>query len=191
MRLNERANAETVSALAPDAVVVATGGQVVHRHEWTSLRRVIADDLLLGHRVVIVGGDLVGVAGAIHLAELGHVVTLLEPGRELAPEVGWKRKTEEMHRLDRLGVTVHVGADVIAIRDAGVRWVPSGGTERELPADDVLVAGVVEPDLTLYDALVARLPGIPVTAIGDATGPGLIRKATEDAARAVAALESE
>jgi 2,4-dienoyl-CoA reductase (NADPH2) len=44
------------------------------------------------------------------------------------------------------------------------------------------------PDLGLYDDLVARLPGTPVTAIGDCTGLGLIRKATEDAARVAAAL---
>lgn len=51
-----------------------------------------------------------------------------------------------------------------------------------------MLAGTLEPDPRLYDALVAALPGIEVTAIGDCTGLGLIRKATEDGARAAAAL---
>jgi len=52
----------------------------------------------------------------------------------------------------------------------------------------VLVAGAVEPDLALFEELRDRLPGVPVQAVGDATGLGLVRKATEDAARFVAGL---
>jgi 2,4-dienoyl-CoA reductase (NADPH2) len=190
VRLGVRADVATVAALEPDAVVVATGGRVERAVAGADPRDVIAGTALQpGRRVVVVGGDLVGIATAIHLAEHGHVVAVLEPGRELAPEIGWKRKTEEMHRLDRLGVTVHVGAEVEEVVPGGVRFTPSGGTSRLLEADSVLVAGVVQPDLTLSDALRDRLPGVPVTAIGDATGLGLVRKATEDAARAVAQLE--
>jgi 2,4-dienoyl-CoA reductase (NADPH2) len=190
VRLGVRADVATVAALEPDAVVVATGGRVERAVAGADPRDVIAGTAPQpGRRVVVVGGDLVGIATAIHLAEHGHVVAVLEPGRELAPEIGWKRKTEEMHRLDRLGVTVHVGAKVEEVVPGGVRFTPSGGTSRLLEADSVLVAGVVQPDLTLSDALRDRLPGVPVTAIGDATGLGLVRKATEDAARAVAQLE--
>lgn len=51
-----------------------------------------------------------------------------------------------------------------------------------------MLAGTLEPDPRLYDALVAPLPDAEVTAIGDCTGVGLIRKATEDGARVGAAL---
>ncbi|WP_221176261.1 FAD-dependent oxidoreductase [Nocardioides marmorisolisilvae] len=189
VRLGTRADVASVAALEPDAVVVATGGRIARDHEGTDPRAVIAGAAPApGRRVVIVGGDLVGVATAVHLAEHGHVVAVLEPGRELAPEIGWKRKTEEMLRLDRLGVTVHVGAVVEEVVDAGVRFTPAGGTSRLLEADSVLVAGVVQADTTLFDAVRDRLPGVPVQAVGDATGLGLVRKATEDAARFVATL---
>jgi len=190
VRLNTRADVAAVVALEPDAVVVATGGRVDRSIEGTDPRDLIAGTVpALGRRVVVIGGDLVGIATAIHLAEHGHLVSVLEPGRELAPEIGWKRKTEEMHRLDRLGVTVHVGAEVEEVVTEGVRFTPSGGTARLLEADSVLVAGVVEPDLTLFEAVREQLPGVLVQAVGDATGLGLVRKATEDAARAVAQLE--
>jgi len=189
VRLGTRVDAEDVAALEPDAVVVATGGLVNRAFDGTDPRDVIAGrGPEPGRRVAIVGGDLVGVATAIHLAEHGHLVSVLEPGGELAPEIGWKRKTEEMHRLDRLGVTVHVGAQVEEVVAGGVRFTPAGGTSRLLEADSVLVAGVVEPDLALFETVRDRLPGVPVQAVGDATGLGLVRKATEDAARFVAGL---
>jgi 2,4-dienoyl-CoA reductase (NADPH2) len=93
-----------------------------------------------------------------------------------------------MHRLDRLGVTVHVTSEVERIVADGLWFRPSGTGARHLAADSVLLAGALEPDLTLYDALVSRLPEADVTAIGDCTGLGLIRKAVEDGARVAAAL---
>ena len=142
----------------------------------------------LGRRVAIVGGDLVAVELAEFLAARGRLVSILEAGATIAPEVGWKRRTEHMHRLDRLGVTVHVKAGVERIVDDGVWFRPMAGDPRHLAADSVVLAGVPEPELGLYDALADRLPDVRVTAIGDCTGLGLIRKATEDAARAATAL---
>ncbi|HEX7715939.1 MAG TPA: FAD-dependent oxidoreductase [Marmoricola sp.] len=142
----------------------------------------------LGRRVAIVGGDLVAVELAEFLAARGRFVAILESGADLAPEVGWKRRTEHMHRLDRLGVTVHVAATVDEIVPDGVWFTPAGGSRRHLRADSVVLAGGVEPDTALRDAVAARLPDAEVTAIGDCTGLGLIRGATEDAARVATAL---
>jgi 2,4-dienoyl-CoA reductase (NADPH2) len=142
----------------------------------------------LGRRVAIVGGDLVAVELAEFLAERGRLVSIVESDTTIAPEVGWKRRTEHMHRLDRLGVTVHVSATVERILPDGLWFEPAGATSRHLRADSVVLAGALEPDLALYDELVARMPGVAVTAIGDCTGLGLIRKATEDAARVAAGL---
>ena len=60
--------------------------------------------LPLGRRVVIVGGDLVAIELAEFLSTRGRFVTILESGRSIAPEVGLKRRTEHMDRLDRLAV---------------------------------------------------------------------------------------
>ena len=144
--------------------------------------------LPLGRRVVIVGGDLVAVELAEFLADRGRLVALLAADDTIAPEVGGKRRTEHMHRLDRFGVTVHVTSEVERIVEDGIWFSPRGARSRRLPADSVVLAGALEPDLRLHDDLVAHLPGTPVTAIGDCTGLGLIRKATEDAARVVAGL---
>ena len=50
----------------------------------------------------------------------------------------------------------------------------------------MILAGEARPDTTLYDELRERLP--EVHAVGDCTGLGLIRKATEEGARVACAL---
>ncbi|MBI2697053.1 FAD-dependent oxidoreductase [Mycobacterium nebraskense] len=142
----------------------------------------------VGRRVAIIGGDLVALELAEFLASRGRLVSILESGKNIAPEVGNKRKTEHMDRLDRLGVTVHVRATVERITTEAVVFTPAGGTTRQLQADSVVLAGTVEPDTTLFEALVAALPGAAVYAAGDCTGLGLIRKATEEGARAACAI---
>jgi 2,4-dienoyl-CoA reductase (NADPH2) len=136
----------------------------------------------LGHRVVIVGGDLAGIELAEFLAERGRRVTVLEPGPEIAPEVGLKRRTEHMDRLDRLGVPVNTGVEVERIEPDVV--VLARGAR--LAADTVILAGEVVADPELADALKDRVP--QVRAVGDCTGLGLIRKAVEEGARAARAI---
>ncbi|MAE94208.1 MAG: hypothetical protein CL910_06065 [Deltaproteobacteria bacterium] len=146
------------------------------------LRRLPRRWLPIGSRAVVVGGDLAAVELAEFLAERGRRVTLLEAGLELAPEVGLKRRTEHMDRLDALGVAVHTGVCAERIDEGGV-WLADG---LSIPADSVILAGEVEAETSLYDALKDRVP--EVHAIGDCTGLGLIRKATEEGARAACAL---
>ncbi|OHV01210.1 NADH oxidase [Mycobacterium talmoniae] len=213
--LNHTVGVDDITELAPDGVIVATGGTVVvpdipgadlpHVRTGPGLRglfagrrqRLIRPTLLraasrawlpVGDRVAIIGGDLVALELAEFLARRGRRVAILEAGKTLAPEIGNKRKTEHMDRLDRLGVTVHVRASVEQITAAAVEFTPAGGTSRALPADSVVVAGTLHADTTLFDAVAAALPTAQVSAAGDCTGLGLIRKATEDGARAACAL---
>jgi len=234
VHLRHNVTPDELGALAPDAVVVATGGQVAipdipgarlpHVQTGPALRELLAGHagpgqpgwqrfgarllagagqrlvrpntvriatrvwMPLGRRVAIVGGDLVALELAEFLAARGRLVTVLEEGNTVAPELGNKRKAEHMDRLDRLGVTVHARAKVTRIVGDGLMFAPYAGAERELAADTVVLAGALQADTTLYDALVARMPDVAVHAAGDCTGLGLIRKATEDGARAACAI---
>ncbi|MGH3971276.1 MAG: FAD-dependent oxidoreductase, partial [Mycobacterium sp.] len=154
--------------LAPDAVVVATGGriripaipgsQLPHVRTGPELRELFAGQrarlirptlmrlatrawMPAGRRVAIIGGDLAAIELAEFLARRGRFVSVLEESKTIAAEVGNKRRTEHMDRLDRLGVTVHVRASVERITDTGVVFTPAGGTTRQLAADTVVVAG--------------------------------------------------
>ena len=125
----------------------------------------------LGHRVVIVGADLVALELAEFLAARGRLVSVLEADKTIAPELGKKRKTEHMDRLDRLGVAVHVRAPVDRIVPDGVDFTPYGGTSRRLAADSVVIAGTLQPNTELYEKLVAALPNVRCTP--RVTAPGL------------------
>ncbi|HEX2285428.1 MAG TPA: NAD(P)/FAD-dependent oxidoreductase [Mycobacterium sp.] len=215
VELGHDVSADDIVALQPDAVVVANGGQVVVPSiPGSELRHVLTGQALrdrfggwrqrllrpkavrtaskawmpMGHRVVIIGADLVALELAEFLAARGRLVSVLEGGKAIAPEIGNKRKTEHMDRLDRLGVAVHVRADVERIVPDGVVFTPFGGTSRMLAADSVVIAGTLQPNTELHEKLVAALPNIPVHAAGDCTGLGLIRKATEDGARAACSI---
>jgi len=142
--------------------------------------------LPLGETVAVVGADLAGVELAEWLAGLGRRVVLLEAGARIAPEVGGKRRAEHMDRLDRLGVSVQTGVVYHAITREGVLAAAAGGAARLVAAESVVLTGRLEPDTGLYDALRERVP--EAHAIGDCTGLGLVRKATDDATRVACAL---
>jgi 2,4-dienoyl-CoA reductase (NADPH2) len=209
VRLGERASAAGVVALAPEAVVVATGGRYVvpaipgdggpQVLRGPDLWALPADASALpaaltrpGARVVLVGGSQMAIELAELLAAGGTFVTILEHRPELAPEIGWKRRTEHMDRLDRLGVAVLVEAVATRIDADGVEVRLAGGSVRSLAADVVVLVGEVEAADgvagELAGALAAALPGVPVHTVGDAAGPALLRAATESGARAAVAL---
>jgi len=150
------------------------------------LRRLAATWMPLGHRVVVVGADLAAVELAGFLAGAGRSVSLIDRGDRIAPEVGHKRRMEHMIKLDRLGVSVNSGVRCERITNASVVLVPEHGDRREVAADSVILAGEVEADTSLIDAIRPRVG--EAHAVGDCTGLGLIRKATEDAMRVACAI---
>jgi 2,4-dienoyl-CoA reductase (NADPH2) len=201
-----------VRRLAPDAVVVASGGRVVvpslpgddrgNVLSGPQLRRRVGPALRflhprhlaaaarwwmpLGERVVVVGADLAALELAEFLARRGRRVAIVASEGRLAPEVGRKRQTEHMDALDRLGVSVNTGVAVLEITARGVVIRPEGGGRHELGADHVVLAGELVADTALFDALQDAAP--EVHAVGDCTGLGLVRKAVEEATRVAAAL---
>jgi len=213
VHLGHALDADTVAGLAPDAVVVATGGRLVapkiagdeQRHVLTGawLRELFSGRvgalvrpgrirvvsrlwMPLGRRVIIVGADLAAIELAEFLAERGRRVAVLETGDRIAPEVGPKRRAEQMDRLDRRGIPVNVGVEIERITREGVLLRREHGGPALVPADSVILAGQLEPDTALLESLRGRVP--EVHAVGDCTGLGLIRKATEEAARVACAI---
>ncbi|HIF92542.1 MAG TPA: FAD-dependent oxidoreductase [Myxococcales bacterium] len=136
----------------------------------------------IGKSVVIVGTDLAAVELAEFLAERGRRVSLVGGSDLLAPEVGPKRRAEHATRLDQLGIKLDTASSAAEITSTGV--VLQDG--KLIAGSTVIVAGEVRPDTRLFDALKSRVP--EAHAIGDCTGLGLIRKATEEAARVATSL---
>jgi 2,4-dienoyl-CoA reductase (NADPH2) len=133
----------------------------------------------LGRKVVVVGADLAAIELAEFLARRGRKVSILEAGKRIAVEVGPKRRTEHAMRLDKLGVTICTEARCEKIDANAVHFRNASGHTRKIAADSVIIAGEPVAATGLFDAV--KTLAAEVYAIGDCTGLGLIRKATDEA----------
>ena len=146
------------------------------------LRRASRYWMPLGKTVIIIGADLAALELAEFIAQRGRRVHLLETAKKIAPEVGKKRRQEHMNRLDQLKITINTSVTILRIETKAV-IIAAGGLERTINGDTIIVAGRVAANTALTDSL--KEAGLPVQAIGDCTGLGLIAKATHTAAEAV------
>jgi 2,4-dienoyl-CoA reductase (NADPH2) len=150
------------------------------------LRNLTRKWLPLGKRVVIVGADLAAIELAEFLTNRGRKVHVLEAGKRVALEIGPKRLAEHMDRLDQLGVTINTEAVCEKIEFSAVHYRTALGVERVIPADSVILAGEPVAATGLYEKV--KDLAAEVHAIGDCTGLGLIRKATDEGMQVACAL---
>jgi NADPH-dependent 2,4-dienoyl-CoA reductase/sulfur reductase-like enzyme len=140
----------------------------------------------LGDRVVIIGGELVGIELAEFLHERGRTVTVIEEAPRLGKGLTLVRRARILSELAEHGVSLRGGVSDIAIRKDAVNFKDAEGNPCAVPADTVIVAKGAAGDLALAEKL--RAAGFAVTAIGDANGVGYIEGAMRGAFDAVLAL---
>lgn len=235
VRLHSRATVESVRALAPDAVVVATGAirrspdvpgkDQPHVHDAASLRALLlgeaedgeggkvplarrlamgaaralgvtdSPDLVrkasrlwmpVGNRVVVIGGELVGLELAEFLHERGRHVSVVDDvpqfGRGLSPA----RRSVMLDQMPLDGIALHEGASAIRISAKAVHFTGASGEGVELPADTVIVAKGAEANTSLHDAL--KGAGFETHMVGDCQGVGYILGAVRNAADVAAII---
>ncbi|AZI34931.1 putative NADH-dependent oxidoreductase [Caenibius tardaugens NBRC 16725] len=140
----------------------------------------------LGQKVVIIGGELVGLELAEFLSERGRDVTVIGEADKFGGGLLIVRRMRLIAELREHGVAMHPGARDIAITGAGVNFTANDGTAQSVPADHVIVAMGAHGDSTLANSL--RDAGLAVVEVGDGTGVTYIEGAVRGAAEAVAAL---
>jgi 2,4-dienoyl-CoA reductase-like NADH-dependent reductase (Old Yellow Enzyme family)/NADPH-dependent 2,4-dienoyl-CoA reductase/sulfur reductase-like enzyme len=142
----------------------------------------------LGKRIVIIGGELVGLELAEFLVERGRTVTVIGGAERFGQGLQLVRRMRLMAELKEHGVGMHMGAADIRIEEDSVSFTAAEGA-REMPADHVIVAMGAHGDSRLAEAL--RAAGLAVSEIGDGTGVSYIEGAMRGAAKAVAGLGDE
>jgi len=205
--------AEAIREYGADIVVLATGaGQAIPNIPGTDCSNVVTawdvlmDSVLIGDRVVVLGGGAVGIETAIAIAERGTLdgetvkfllkhgaedaetltrlattgtkkVTILEMLSKLGKEIGHTNKWVFLKELSLLGVETIVEARATAIAEAGVIYEKDGAT-RTLEADTVVLALGAIPETSLVPELEAA--GIKYVTIGDARKPRNIMEAIHE-----------
>jgi 2,4-dienoyl-CoA reductase-like NADH-dependent reductase (Old Yellow Enzyme family)/thioredoxin reductase len=188
--LGVAATPESVLALGPDAVVVATGARV-GAPEIPGLLEAPAVDpfTVLGRaagpvrRALVIGGGTIGVGVAHALAERGAEVIVAEPGAELAAELGPRPRWQFVATLRaRPGVRIHARTTVERLYpDAAV--LRSEGRDEVIAGLDLVVpTRPVLPVRDLADALTAVAGGPAVFEIGDCALPRTAFEAMQEAA---------
>jgi 2,4-dienoyl-CoA reductase (NADPH2) len=197
------ANGDRIRAMAPDAVILATGARpsLPPISGLEDPRVIQAWDILgggeatIGRRVVIVGGNAVGLETALYLASLGTLspevlhflvanraesfetlepllnkgvkeVTVVEMAKRVGENIGASTRWTVMAELRRLGVTVTTGTKAVGVVPEGLRVETMDGQGEIISADAIVLAVGSIPQNTLEAQIRAIVPEVHV--IGDA-----------------------
>jgi 2,4-dienoyl-CoA reductase-like NADH-dependent reductase (Old Yellow Enzyme family)/thioredoxin reductase len=199
VRLKTTATVELLQSLRPDEVILATGAIRVappipglgldHVISGDELRNLMLEQTRLGKRIVLIGGDSIGLEIAEFLCDRGRAVEVVEEGPKLGKGLTLVRRMRVLPELRERGVTLHADARDICITPEGVTFADREGTPRKALADNVIVTLGARDDSALSGPVCAA--GCSVRVIGDATEVGYIEGAMRTAAEAVAAIDGK
>lgn len=184
VRLGTEVTPKLCAELAADVAVVATGSELdsVPLYGRNRKQVVLAHDILeegspCGDRVVVIGGERIGLVAAEYLASRGKQVTIVEAGRRLGEDVIVTFKWRHTAWVKELHIEPALNARATEITEKGV-LVEQEGQQKLLPADTVVVAIPRKP----RQKLLADLEFVcdELYAIGDAVKPRSIHNAIRD-----------
>ena len=140
----------------------------------------------LGSRIVIVGGELVGLELAEFLLHRGRTINVLEEGPRPGKGLPVVRRWRVLDAIRKSGGVIVPSVRDIAIEEGAVSCADQSGAQQRFLADHVIIAKGARGDLALADTLKAA--GHTVIPIGDCCGVGYIEGAMRGAAEAVRAI---
>lgn len=174
--LNTEVSDELIERLNPDTIIVAAGSSPIRpgikgienaRHAT----EVYFSDAGKGNEIVMIGGGLVGVETAMHLANLGRKVTVIEQAGDVAMDAGPVYKIGMLWKAAELGVNIITGAAVKEIRADEVVYI-TDGAEVCIKADEVLYAVGMKSNEEAYFELAMKAPH--VISVGDCKKVGKV-----------------
>ncbi|HEU4438410.1 MAG TPA: FAD-dependent oxidoreductase [Methylomirabilota bacterium] len=190
IQLGVEATTETIGAWQPDVVVIATGARPgippvpgIDQSPAVDAFTVLGRPADAVKRALVLGGGVLGVGLAHVLAERGSEVIVVEPGAELASELGVRPRWQHVADLRaRPNVSLLLGATVEELYPHGA-LVRRAGEDLKLDDLDLVVpTRPMVPVSQLGEALKA-LPGGPaVFDIGDCAVPRTTFEAMQEAA---------
>jgi len=190
--LNTEVTPELVALEGPDVVIAAVGANPIVPHIPGVDRKsvILAADAygekgVVGERVAVIGGGLVGCEVGLHLAQKGYDVTIIEMLDDVALEANIMHRRALMLELEK-SVKIRTRLKCTEIADEGVIAVDQSGERAVFACDTVVVAVGHKSRSDVVDALVDTAPEF--MAVGDCVKPKNVLQAVRtgyDAAIAV------
>jgi pyruvate/2-oxoglutarate dehydrogenase complex dihydrolipoamide dehydrogenase (E3) component len=185
--VNADADAQELARGGYEVVVVAVGAAPRRLELPGPLPVLPALDVLNGDlpvaeaaAVVVVGGGFVGAETALHLAETGRRVTIVESEAELMAGDVFTDRITYADLLAERGVEVYTRTNATGTAE-GAAVVKSDGAERTIAGDVAVAAVGSDAQGELVDALTAATPDLEVHVIGDCLGTGKLYDALHQA----------
>jgi len=181
VRMNTKVTPDLVENMKPDVLVIAVGAEpIIPRLPGIdSPRVIIANDLpneydTIGAKVVVLGGGLVGCETAVHLAQKGKDVTLIEMLHELAPDANPRYRPLLLDQLEKF-VACKTKTRGIGITKEGLVCADEDDDEILFNADTIICAVGQKPLHSVAEELQDCAP--EVIEIGDCVKPGHVTDA--------------
>jgi pyruvate/2-oxoglutarate dehydrogenase complex dihydrolipoamide dehydrogenase (E3) component len=172
VRLDTEVTEALVAEEAPEVLVLAVGAApIIPAIPGLDGAKVIkANDLStaadrVAERVVIMGGGLVGCEAAVHLAQQGKTVTVVEMMQDVAMEANVRQRPILMEMMARFDVRVETGLRGVEVKEQGLVCVDGQDVERLIAADTVVCAVGQRPLREVVDRFLDAAP--EVVQVGD------------------------
>lgn len=187
VHLNCEINQETLAGQGYDHILIAAGPQyTLPDIPGAELPMVLRAEQVFGHEeelaneIVVIRGNEIGVDTAMHLAQLGHEVTVIEKRESLigdSPRAHYQSIVEAFWKtLDHFHYVVN--AVPTEITPNGVTYQGKDGTKHFVPCGNVILSTGSRPQIELLE----QYYGIaPVELIGDCETRGNVQKAIRQA----------
>lgn len=171
IRLNTEATKELVESEAPDAVIIAAGSRPlvlpipgIDGENVTIVNNYYLEKEKVGNEVVVLGGGLAGCEAAIHLAQEGKKVTIVEMRDELAPDANVRHRPLLLKQIDGLA-NVRTGLKGMEVTPEGVICQDREGQQHLVKGSSVICALGQRARTDVVEALRDTAPYVAV--IGD------------------------
>ncbi|NLZ39547.1 MAG: FAD-dependent oxidoreductase [Firmicutes bacterium] len=186
IRIYTDATKEKIQSVKPDIVIIATGADPasppidgIDKPQVFEARAVLAgDQLIKAHKVVVVGGGLVGLEVMEVLLGQGKNVTVINRGSEVGKDLETYIKPYVFGLIEREQIQIITNASCVKINDNSVT-VEKDGKKQEISCEAVVIAVGSKSNSEIIE-LVKEL-GYEHYVIGDAQKPRKVLEAIWEA----------